>query len=1035
MEYRKFMYHISYLLICKFIVMKKVFLFFLLSFLITDVFAQEGIKVRGHVIDKETKEDLIGVTVVLQNNSSVGTITDVSGNFEIVVPNLKEQLKISFIGYKSQILKAENDMLIELASDTEMLDEVVVVGYGTMKKSDLTGSVSSIKSEDLNVIVTPNLQSAMAGRAAGVQVTSSGSVDGSVKVRVRGVGTINNSDPLYVVDGFPTSDISYLAPTDIASMEILKDASATAIYGSRGANGVILITTNKGTDSPTKVNVNIYGGFSNISKTLDVLDAADYAKARIEAYSGMTIDPAELAILNYAIDTNSKGTDWQKEVLRTGAVQNYNLNIVGGSDKVKYNLSTTYSSNEGVLKNDFVDKIYIRLNTEYKLFKGVHLGTDMSFVDTKSSMSDLSNMYGATLMLAARSAPVSPVYDQYGNYQANMSLDSNPVRKSDHSKYDSYGQDHLVGNFYLNADLWKGLSFRSTFGIDYSWYKQRNYIPTYYVSPQEAITTSQLTEYRNNNLDWVWSNVLTYDFNITDAHHFTAMVGTEATYNRYDGISAIAYDVAENADMRYISAAKSNDYTADSSQGSSSIFSAFFRLNYSFMNKYLLTATIRSDASSRFAKENRVGYFPSVALGWNMKEEGFLKDVNVLSQLKIRAGWGTVGNQSSTGIGDYLSTIANGKKYVLGGQAIEGRIPEYLSNPNLKWEVAEQVNVGLDLGLWNNKLNFVLDYFIKNTNDMIVRSPIPAYMGALAPLANVGSMRNKGFEFTVNHNNQIGEVKYNVGLNLSFIKNEITSLGQSTPIYTTLFDRLPSTSKTEVGHPIASYWGYQTDGVFNTQEELDAYVYTNEDGSVTKIQPTAELGDVKYVDRNGDGAIDEKDQTYLGNYIPDVSGGFNFGVEYKNFTLSFLADFVLGNEIANMNLFHLQSPLMGANILQSYYDNRWTPETPDNNQPRLTASTQSSQNVLFSDRYIEDGSYLRIRNIQFGYNFPKSILKKMYLNALRLYVSVDNLYTFTNYSGYTPEIPDQYDNPLAAGSDVGASPLPRTITFGMNLTF
>ena len=1015
--------------------MKRNLLSLLLSFIVTCAFAQGGMKIKGHVVDKETREAMIGVTIVLQSSASVGTVTDMDGAFEITVPNANESLKISSIGYKSVVIRAMQNMIVELSPDTEVLDEVVVVGYGIMKKSDLTGSVTSIKSDDLNTIVSPNVQSSMAGRAAGVQVISSGSVDGDVKVRVRGIGTINNSDPLYVVDGFPTSDISYLASTDIASMEILKDASATAIYGSRGANGVILITTNKGADRPTKVSVNVYGGISQISKTLDVLDAATYSKARLEAYEGLAMDESERSILNYAIETNQKGTDWQKEVLRTGTVQNYNVNVVGGSKKVKYNLSTTYNSNEGVLKNAFVDKFFVRLNTEYQLTKAVQFGSDISFVDIQSSMSDLGNMYAATLMVAARSAPVSPVYDQYGNWQANMSRDSNPARKSDHSKYDKYGTKHFVGNFYLNANLWKGLSFKSTFGVDYSFRKQNNYIPTYYVSPQEAITTSQLTEYRNNNLDWVWSNVLTYNFKLADIHRFTAMIGTEATYNSFDGIEAVAYDVAENEDMRYISAAKSNDYKANSSQGSSSIFSTFLRLNYSLKDRYLLTATVRSDVSSRFAKENRRGIFPSVALGWNMKEEGFMKDVDFISQLKLRAGWGTVGNQSSTGIGDYLSTIANGKKYVLGGQVFEGRIPEYLSNPQLKWEVAEQYNVGVDFGLWNNKLNFVLDYFVKNTKDMIVRSPIPDYMGAMPPVANVGSMRNKGFEITINHNNTIGQVKYDVGLNLSFIDNEVTSLGRSSPIYKEVFDRLPSTSKTEVGHALASYWGYQTDGVFNTQEELDGYTHINADGTVTKIQPSAGLGDVKYIDRNGDGEINEKDMTYLGNYIPTFSGGFNLGLEYKNFTFSLFADFCYGNEIANMNLFHMNSPLMGANILQSYYDNRWTPETPENNQPRLTASTQSGQNTLFSDRYIEDGSYLRIRNIQLGYNFPKSLLKSIHLDALRVYVSADNLFTFTKYSGFTPEITDQYGDPLTAGSDIGASPLPRTMTVGLNLTF
>lgn len=1017
--------------------MKKFFLLILLLVTVTSAFAQGEVKIKGRIIDRETKEALIGVTVVLQSSKSIGTVTDIDGYFAIVVPAGQAQLELSSIGYKPAVVRAKDNMLVELEPDMQSLDEVVVVGYGTMKKSDLTGSVSSIKSKDLNVMSSSNIQSSMAGRAAGVQVVSSGSVDGAVKVRVRGVGTINNSDPLYVVDGFPTDDISYLAPSDIQSMEVLKDASATAIYGSRGANGVILITTNKGLEQPTRVNLNVYYGASKASKLMDVLDASTYAKARIEAYNNakMSMDPSELAILDYSIANNMKGTDWQREVLRTGVVQNYNVGVVGGSDKVKYNLSATYNSNNGVLKNAFVDKLFVRLNTEYQLSKAVRFGSDISFVDSKSSMSDLSNMYAATLMLAARSAPVSPVYDQYGNWQSNMSMDSNPVRKSEHAKYDKMNNNEFVGNFYLNIDIIKGLSFKSSFGVDYSFGKQSNYIPTYFVSPQEAITTSQLTEYRNTGLNWVWSNVAAYNFELNKVHSFNIMLGAEATYDRYDGINATAFNVSENQDMRYLSAAQSSNYQASSSQGSSSIFSTFVRLNYSYNNRYLLTTTLRSDLSSRFAKENRQGIFPSLSLGWNIKEESFMKDIVPVSQMKLRAGWGMVGNQSSTGIGDYLSTIANGKKYVLGGQVYEGRIPEYLSNPQLKWEVAQQTNVGVDLGFFNNRLSFIVDYFIKDTKDMIVRSPIPDYVGALAPLANVGSMRNKGFEFTVSHNNQVKDVKYNVGLNLSIIKNEVTSLGRSGAIYLSIFDRLPSTSKTEVGQPLASYWGYQTDGIFHTQEELDTYTYKDENGNIVPVQPTAEVGDVKYVDRDGNGVINSEDQTFLGNYVPAFTGGFNFGIEYKNFSLSLFTDFSYGNKIANMNLYNLKSPLMGANILQSYYDNRWTPETPYNNQPRLTTSSQAGQNTLFSDRYIEDGSFLRIRNIQVGYDVPKALLRKVCINSLKVYVSADNLFTFTKYSGFNPEITDQWGSPLSAGSDVGGSPLPRTFTVGLNLTF
>lgn len=986
---------------------------------------------KGRIVDKDTREPLIGVSVVLEHSTFVGAVTDVDGYFTIKATD-GDKLAISYIGYQSVSISAKDDMLIELVTDVTALDEVVVVGYGTMKKSDLTGSISSVKGEELTKLSTPNIISALGGRAPGVRVISSGAVDGGTKIRIRGVGTVNNSDPLYVVDGFPTSDISYIAPTDIESLEVLKDASATAIYGSRGANGVILITTKKGTVQKTSVAVNAYFGLRNASDYLDVLDAVDYAYAMYEASAAanMELTDKSKAFMDYAITHNLRGTDWQKAITHTGIVQNYNLAVSGGTEKVRYNLSGTYSDEEGVEKNSYIDKLFLKFNTEYKISKAVTFGSDISFTNWDGSARNLGNLYGASLSWASRMAPIYPVYDQDGNWQNTGG--TNAARLSDFDKYNKNHGNKFVGNFSLNIDVLKGLSFKSTFGADYTFGRSSSYFPVFYVSQTERNDESSLDETRSSSISWVWSNVANYNFNIKDVHSFNLMAGTEASYGSNEWITATAYDVPENEYMHYISAAKSDRYKAKSGQSKSSIFSTFFRLNYSFKNKYLLTATIRSDASSRFAKENRVGYFPSMSLGWNLKEETFLKNIQPLSQLKLRAGWGQVGNQSSIGIGEYLSLIDNELRYVLGDQVYEGRLPMNLSNPNLKWEIAEQFNIGADVALFDNKLRLNADYFIKKTKDMIVRMPVPSYVGAGSPYGNVGTMENKGFEFNVEHENKIGDVQYNVGLNLSFIKNEVTDLGGAGSMDATAYDRLGPTFRTEVGREIAYYRGLKTDGIFHTQEEIDSYTHTNVDGTQQLIQPNAVPGDVKFVDLDGNGAIDEKDLTYLGSYMPDFSGGLNLGLEYKSFFISVFSDFVYGNEIANLNSYELRSGL-GTNILQSYYDNRWTPETPDNSAPRLTANP--GMNVKFSDLYVEDGSFFRIRNLQFGYDFPKTWIQKIRINKARLYMSIDNLYTFTKYTGYNPDIVDQYGDPLKAGGDTGATLLPRTISFGLNLNF
>ena len=1008
---------------------KTLILFFVFLFSATAALAQAG-GIKGRVVDKETNEPLIGVTIALESSRSTGTMTDVDGYFAIKA-NAGDKLRVSYIGYDELVVEAANGMEIALQPKTSTLDEVVVVGYGTMKKSDLTGSLSSVKGADLTVLSSPNVASALGGRAAGLQVVSSGAVDGAVKVRVRGVGTVNNSDPLYVVDGFPSGDISYIAPTDIESIEVLKDASATAIYGSRGANGVIMVTTKKGTKQKTTATYNGFFGARKVSKYLDLLDAKDYARAIFEANAatGEKLTTEGEARLNYAINNNSKGTDWQRELTRTGSVQSHNLSVMGGSDAMRYNLSGTYSMEEGTLKNSFVDKLFLKFNTDYQFSKMITFGADISFIDYEMSASELGNLYGASQSLGVRASPASPVFDQYDNWEDVGGL--NPARVNEFEKYRRRHGNKLVGNFYLNFDLGKGLSFKSTFGADYNFGKYKSYGPKYYVSQTERSEESSLYEDRSDGFGWANSNVLNYKFDLEKIHRFDVMLGQEWSHSEWTSINATAYDVAENEDMRYFSAAKGTlSPTPGSGQGTARLLSHFARLNYSFDNKYLLTATIRRDGTSRFAEDFRFGYFPSVSLGWNVAQEPFMKNFEKIDQFKLRAGWGEVGNQSSTGLYDYLPLISNNIKYVWGDEVYEGRLPTRLPSIGLQWEVAQQINVGADLAFFNSKLMLNLDYYVKDTKRMIVVPPVPTFMGAGSPMGNVGTLKNKGFEITLNHENRIGDFTYNAGFNLSFLSNKVTSLGDAEvgSLDRNSYDRLGVTSRTEVGHEIAYYWGYETDGIFNNQSELNAHTHKG-----NAIQPNAQLGDVKYIDRNNDGKIDDEDKTYLGSYIPDFTGGLNLSGEYKNFFVSIFADFVCGNKIANLNVYELRSGKYGTNILRDYYNNRWTPENPNNNEQRLTADP--GDNIRFSDRFVEDGSYLRIRNVQFGYNLPASLLQKVYLKGCKLYVSVDNLATFTKYTGFNPEIADQYGDPLKAGSDTGSAPLPRTVAFGINLKF
>ncbi|MBB6461721.1 SusC/RagA family TonB-linked outer membrane protein [Flammeovirga kamogawensis] len=1011
-------------------IIKNFFLLFIAIIITVSAHAQQR-TITGTVTD-ETDSPLPGVNITIEGTST-GTITDFDGKFKLNVDADDTILQITSIGYVTQKLTVGSQSTIDIKMDVDLeeLEEVVVIGYGTAKKSDVTGSVTTVSSDELTVVATEDVNKALQGRVPGVQVTTSSNPAGSSKVRVRGIGTINNSDPLYVVDGFPMQDISHIAPQDIESMEVLKDASATAVYGSRGANGVIIIATKKGyAGDKVTFTFNAQTGVKTAANTIEMANASQYAQMGLEAQR-FADGSNEHEQLSYIANGNYSGTDWQDELLRQGSFQNYNLGINGGSDKHQYNISTSYVKDEGVLKGTDLEKFFVKFNNNNKLTNWLEFGQNIAYTHANYSLTNLNDIYQSPLTQALWTDPITPVLNPDGSYaRATWSYNNNPARMAEQEQYKRSFDNRIVGNFSLNAKVNKDLTLTSNFGVDYRNQSQKIYLPQYFVSNEEQRNTSQLDEHRNNKFDWVWSNYANYSKSFGQ-HNIGAMVGMEMQNFSFNNISATGYDVPFNENMRYLGAAKGADFFATSNQGASSLMSYFARANYNYNNKYLFTATLRADGSSKFAEENRWGIFPSFSAGWNMKEENFLSSSEAISQLKLRAGWGEVGNQSSAGNNDYLSTITNNLRYVVNGNVVEGRIPTTMSNPNLRWETAQMSNFGIDAGFLNDKVTLSAEYFIKNTTDMVVPQPVPDYVGANSPNVNVGTMQNKGFEFAINVRNSEHDFKWNVGANIAIIDNKVTDLGETGHIDGGYIDKLGYITRTEENQEIAYFYGYQTDGIFKTQEEVDAHV----DSEGNPLQDGAGVGDVRFVDRDGDGIINDNDKTNLGSAIPQFTGSVNLGMEYKGFDLNIFFTGSYGNEIANVQKFWIENSNVQKNQTSNYFNNRFhVDNNPNGTMPRVV-SGDPNNNARFSDRYIEDASYLRLQNVQLGYTLNRDLASKIHLERLRIFASADNLFTFTNYSGYDPEVSDHYGDPLAQGVDIGNYPKSTTYSLGLNVTF
>ncbi|MDJ1498667.1 TonB-dependent receptor [Cytophagaceae bacterium DM2B3-1] len=1002
------------------------------------VFAQQ-VTITG-VVTGEDNSALPGVSVAIKGTAT-GSVTDANGKYSLRVPDGATTLVVSFIGMVTQeiAINGRTQIDVKLQADVTSLDEIVVVGYGGVKKSDLTGSVASVETQKITQVATVDVNQALQGKVAGVQITpNSGAPGAASKVRIRGIGSFGDSSPLYVVDGYPTSSIDYISPNDIENMEVLKDASATAIYGNRGANGVVIITTKKGKAGTPTVNVNMYAGIQNPWHTLKLTNAAEYATLYLEAYTndGKDVtDPEEFNAANYttlkdAIDKNLKGTDWQKEVIRKNAlIQNYNFSITGGSEKSRFGVSGTWFGQDGTVINTAMKKLMLRVNNDYTFNKRINAGWSVAY--TNSNFTNyLIDQYAGVLPTAIVASPVTPAWDPTTNnygVATQFSTGSNPLRLANELKNRNSKQNRIVSTVYGEAELLSGLKFRSNFGGELFYNISDNYSPQFYISPNEQRSQSNLVEERTQGWQWTWSNFFMYNKEIGD-HTINASIGTEAQSALSNGTSVTGYDMQNDPSQLYIGSARQTTFSAGSTVGRNTLLSFFGRVNYTYKGKYLITVTGRRDATSRFIQSNRSGFFPSFSLGWNMKEETFLQNVNWLSNLKLRVGYGEVGNQNISNTAIY-NTIQTQQRYSFNGIAVDGRAMTTLSNPNLKWERSKMTNVGIDAGFLNDKVNLTLDYFIKRTSDMIVTPAVPAYTGYLAPAMNLGDMENKGLEVALNYVNREHEFKYDLGVNMSFIRNKIVEMGGNY-IDGGNINTLGNTTRTQKGNTIASFYGRKTDGIFHNQGEIDSYVHTSANGTTKQIQPDAKPGDIKYVDIDGSGSIDDLDRTYLGSAVPDFTYGFNAFMSYKNFDLKLFFQGTYGNEIVN-GLAVFTSNQTG--VFNSYQDrmDRWTPENPSGNEPRMSLNAP----VHFSDRYVENGSYLRLRNIQLGYTIPEAGLKKLGVKSLRVYVSADNLLTFTKYRGYDPDVSDLWNNPFYSGVDMATYPQARTFIGGINLTF
>lgn len=1031
----------------------------LLGMLLLPMYAgAQSIKIQGTVVAESDDEPLPGVTVSI-DGTNIATVTDMDGHFTIDAKQ-KGKLKFSYIGFKTTLkaFSTSGDMAIKLADDSNMLDEVVAIGYGSLKKSDLTGAVAVVKADNLKKTPAASVDQALQGRAAGVTVNAnSGQPGAGATVRIRGIGTVNDSNPIYVVDGVICSDISFLSPSDIESTEILKDASSTAIYGSRGANGVILITTKKGEKGHAQVSFDMYYGVQNRWKKLDLMSKNDFVNTYLainapksernyyekkgfnewlQRYKfGADTHFAVAQTEKYAngIDYSAIDTDWQDEVFVShAAIQNYHASIDGGTDKSNYSFSTSWFSQDGTIIGSDYDRLTLRANTSFQVKPWLKVGENISFVYGKgrNAMNNSSSAGASVISAALAMAPWDPTTypagavnskgtDMSGMYAApsNFKNAVNPYSMV----YYSHPEDirkRWVGDIYLELTPFKGFSYRTDFSYDETSVKSRSYKDAHDTSVKDYLDQNWLSRSLSSESTFSWENIVNYN-NKWGGHSLNLMAGQTLEEYNYYYIGGSGSNIL-NPDKKnwYLNQTTMLKTEAGDNVSRTRRLSFLGRIHYVFKDRYLATINFRADGSNKFP-ENTWGYFPSIALAWKANEEKFLRNVKWLDYLKVRAGWGQIGNDKIGNDSFNQTLYATGPTFVGYPLGADGTIQPGATvltwvNQGGKWERTETLNFGLDGAIANGLFSAGIDFYIRNTKDMLIWKKGPAWIGnRYDAQANIGEVRNTGLEITLGHANHIGKFNYSVDANISYVKNELTKLNGGDPIYG---DRVVS----KEGLPLFTFWGYKYQGVYKTDEEAEAHLpgYTKA-GSVNPFH----AGDAIFADLNGDGIIDDNDKTNLGNSFPKLSYGLNLTCDYQGFDLNLFFQGVTGNKIYNA----LRERLEGngtESALSKDMTNVWT---SDNIEGTIPNPAGNSENMANSSRFIESGSYLRLKNVQIGYNFQKNLISKIGLSKLRIYAQMSNVFTITKYNGYDPEV--------GSGVDYGNYPQARTLLFGMNLAF
>lgn len=994
---------------------------------IKDLHAQQQAKTVTGTVTDVSGEPIIGANIRIKGTTT-GTITDIDGNFSIEAKP-QSVIEVSYIGYLTQetVINNQKSIRFLLKEDTKTLDEVVVIGYGVQKKADLTGSVANINTEKLNTQSNANIGQALQGKIAGVDIVSQGGAPGSgTRIMVRGIGTLNNASPLYIVDGMYMNSIDHINPNDIASIDVLKDASSAAIYGSRAANGVIIVTTKEGSNTEGKpiIDLSVNLGISTASKFLDMLDAKGWAEVTTIARQAIG-KPA----LDMATDlANKPDNDWQDIMFRPALMQNYNLAVKGGGKYSTYYTGLGYFNQDGIVKGTNYQRYNIQSKNDYK--RGIFsAGTNLiiSFSHDKPLHQELRGGMIGTIL---QSVPTLEKYDDtreggYGGTYGDVVNIPHPLAIIDDNIMDRYNENvKIFANLYAQIELFKGLKYKLNLTPDFSFERYKNYLNKYdFGLATNSIT--QLTERQRRRRNILVENLLTFDRTFGE-HKISALAGYTYQDSRFRHIQAYGEGLPQG--LEEIDAATTNR-SNEGNSWRSVLTSILGRVFYSYQNKYLFTATIRRDGSSKFGKNNRYGYFPSFSLGWNVAEEKFMENVHWLDQLKLRGGYGVLGNQEIDNY-QYSSTITTGINYPDGnGGLLQGAFPKNFANPDIKWEETAMTNVGIDFMAFNNRLSLTADYYVKNTKDILLTVPIPISSGgANDPIRNAGKIRNNGFEFNLGWMDQPNpDISYGINLIGSFNKNKVIAMGsESGSIKGGSTNQNITTSETKAGYPIGGYWLISTAGYFNSQEEVDAYA---KDGK--KIQPAAEPGDIKFVDANNDGVINDDDRVFQGSPFPDFTFALNGNMRYKNFDLSIGLQGVLGNKIYNATRQTLEDVTKGSNFLASCLD-YWTPENKNASHPRLTWDDPNRNTRAESDRYLENGSYLRLRSVQLGYTFPQTWFKGAIQHA-RVYINAENLFTITSYSGYSPDV--NADNANYRGFDNFIYPTNRTFMLGLNVTF